>query len=75
MVRPDYDDILWMEETTVTARSYRHRTTIPAKIFRMLQLSQGDRLRWLVLKDGSILLSKIENGLQPDDSRIPQDKQ
>ncbi len=62
MERPDYDDILWMEETTVTARSYRHRTTIPAKIFRMLHLSQGDRLRWTVLKDGSILLSKVEFG-------------
>ncbi len=71
MVRPDYDDILWMEETTVTARSYRHRTTIPAKIFRMLQLSQGDRLRWIVLRDGSILLSKVGNAQLHEDNNVP----
>ena len=75
MVRPDYDDILWMEETTVTARSYRHRTTIPAKIFRMLHLSQGDRLRWIVLRDGSILLSKVGNGPQHEDSNAPPENE
>ncbi len=75
MVRPEYDDILWMEETTVTARSYRHRTTIPAKIFRMLHLSQGDRLRWIVLRDGSILLSKVGNGLQPEESSAPPENE
>ncbi len=71
MVNPEYDDILCMEETTVTARSYRHRTTIPAKIFRMLRLTQGDKLRWLVLRDGSILLSKIEPELPPDTDKDP----
>ena len=53
------DDIVSIEETTVTVRSYRHRTTIPSKIFKLLDLKQGDSLRWVALKDGTIFVRKV----------------
>ena len=55
----DSDDIICIEETAVTVRSYRHRTTIPSKIFKYLELKQGDSLRWVALRDGTVFIRKI----------------
>jgi bifunctional DNA-binding transcriptional regulator/antitoxin component of YhaV-PrlF toxin-antitoxin module len=52
------EDVLYMEETKVTVRKYRHRTTVPAKIFNLLKLEDGDILRWIAMKDGKILIEK-----------------
>jgi AbrB family looped-hinge helix DNA binding protein len=52
------EDVLYVEETKVTVRKYRHRTTIPAKIFKLLNLKDGDSLRWIAMKDGKILIEK-----------------
>ncbi len=52
------EDVLYVEETKVTVRKYRHRTTIPAKIFRLLKLKDGDILRWIAMKNGKILIEK-----------------
>lgn len=60
------DDIFCIEETKVTARSYRHRTTIPSKIFRYLDLKQGDSLRWVALRDGTVFIRKVP-GDQPEE--------
>jgi len=53
------DDIISIEETTITVRSYRHRTTVPSKIFRYLDLKQGDSLRWIAMKDGTVYIKKM----------------
>jgi len=53
------EDIVSIEETKVTVRSYRHRTTIPSKIFKYLDLKQGDLLRWVALKDGTVFIRKV----------------
>lgn len=52
------EDVLYIEETKVTVRKYRHRTTVPAKIFKLLELKDGDSLRWIAMKDGKILIEK-----------------
>ena len=52
------EDVLYIEETKVTVRKYRHRTTVPAKVFRLLKLEDGDVLRWIAMKDGKILIEK-----------------
>lgn len=52
------EDILYMEETKVTVRKYRHRTTVPSKIFKLLGLKDGDYLRWIAMKDGRIIIGK-----------------
>ena len=55
----DIDDVLLVEESSVTARGYRHRTTIPKGIFKILKLKDKDKLRWILLKDGTILVRKV----------------
>lgn len=53
------DDVVYIEETGVTVRAYRHRTTVPSKIFKFLDLKQGDTLRWIALKDGTVYIRKV----------------
>ena len=52
------EDVLYIEETKVTVRKYRHRTTVPSKIFKLLELEDGDTLRWIAMKDGRIFIQK-----------------
>ncbi|UCE28971.1 MAG: hypothetical protein JSV85_06850 [Candidatus Bathyarchaeota archaeon] len=52
------ENILYVEETKITVRKYRHRTTVPAKIFKLLRLEDGNILRWIAMKDGRILIEK-----------------
>ncbi len=55
----DPNDIVCIEETAVTVRSYRRRTTVPSKIFKLLNIHQGDALRWVALKDGTVYITKV----------------
>jgi hypothetical protein len=56
------DEIVCIEETSVTVRSYRRRTTIPSKIYKRMDLGPEDSLRWIGLKDGSVCLMKVPRG-------------
>jgi len=56
-----FDDVLSIEETKVTVRKYRHRTTVPTKIFKLLDLKDGDTIRWIALKNGKIFIEKTKN--------------
>lgn len=60
------DDVVYIEETRVTVRSYRHRTTVPSKIFKYLDLKQGDTLRWIGLKDGTVYIRKVPEHAGPE---------
>ena len=48
------EDVLYIGETRVTVRKYRYRTAVPAKIFKLLKLKDGDSLRWIAMKGGKI---------------------
>ncbi len=54
------DDIVAMEDTHITVRGYRRRTTIPSGIFRFMELQDGDVIRWIATKDGVVYVSKLE---------------
>jgi hypothetical protein len=58
--KTDADSIFCIEETVITVRNYRHRTTVPSKIFRFLDLRQGDSLRWIAMKDGTVFIKKMD---------------
>ena len=60
MPKIDTDDIVAMEDTHITVRGYRRRTTIPSGIFRYLELGDGDVIRWIATKDGTVYVSKLE---------------
>ncbi len=54
----EVDDIVCMEETHITVRGYRRRTTIPSCVFKFLELEDGDVLRWVATKDGTVFITK-----------------
>ncbi len=60
MPKIDTDDIVAIEDTHITVRGYRRRTTIPSGIFRFLELGDGDVIRWIATKDGTVYVSKLE---------------
>ena len=56
----DTDDIIAMEDTHITVRGYRRRTTVPSAIFRFMEQDEGDVIRWIATKDGMVYVSKLE---------------
>jgi len=54
------EDIVAIEDTHITVRGYRRRTTIPSRIFKFLELENGDVIRWIATKDGTVYVSKLE---------------
>lgn len=59
------ENIIIIEESSVTVRGYRHRTTVPKRVFQFLNLKDKDKLRWTVSADGSITVKKITYDFQP----------
>lgn len=55
-------DILHLQETTLTIRGSRRRTTIPGEILNHLKLKDKDKIRWVLLKDGSVTIIPIKMG-------------
>ena len=55
----DSDEIACIEETAITVRSYRRRTTVPSKIYKLMNLTPEDSLRWIGMKDGSVVIVKV----------------
>jgi hypothetical protein len=53
-----FKDIVCMEESSITVRDYRHRTTVPSKIFKHLGLKDKDKLKWVLLRSGRIIVEK-----------------
>lgn len=53
------EDVAHIEETAITVRGYRRRTTVPSRIFKFLKLKDGDVLRWIATKDGTVILMKV----------------
>ena len=55
----DLSDVEYITETALTIRGTRRRTTVPKTIVERFNLENGDRLRWVLFKDGTMLLSKV----------------
>ena len=53
----DLDDIAFVSETSLTIRGPRRRTTVPKEIVEHLHLSDGDRIRWILFRDGKVLIA------------------
>jgi len=60
MGKIDFDEVLYIEETSITVRAYRRRTTVPSKIFKFMELKEGDSLRWIATRDGTVFVTKVE---------------
>lgn len=56
----DLDDVKCIKETAITIRGSRRRITVPSEVVEILKLKDGDKLRWIVLKDGIINIQKVK---------------
>jgi len=56
----DIDDVEFITETALTIRGTRRRTTVPKIIVDKVKLKNGDKIRWMLFKDGKILISKVK---------------
>ena len=58
----DIDDVEYISETALTIRGTRRRTTVPKFIVERLGLKNGNKIRWILFKDGKIIITKVTRG-------------
>ena len=56
----DLDNVKCVKETSITIRGSRRRITVPAEVVELLKLKNGDKLRWVVLSDGTISMHRVK---------------
>jgi len=56
----DLDTVKCIKETSITIRGSRRRITVPSEVVDLLNLKYGDKLKWIVLMDRTITLSKVK---------------
>ena len=61
MSKSRMEDVVCIEETAITVRGYRRRTTVPSKIFKFMELSEESALRWIAMRDGTVYVTKVEH--------------
>jgi bifunctional DNA-binding transcriptional regulator/antitoxin component of YhaV-PrlF toxin-antitoxin module len=63
-MKVDLDEVLHVSETTITIRGSRRRTTVPAEIVDILELGDGDKIRWVALKRSQIFIMKVGSSIK-----------
>jgi hypothetical protein len=56
----ELDNVKCIKESAITIRGSRRRITVPSEVVDLLKLKDGDKLRWVVLTNGTISLSKVK---------------
>lgn len=56
----DLDQVKCIKETAITIRGSRRRITVPSEVVNLLKLKDGDKLRWVVLNDRTISITKVK---------------
>ena len=59
-MKVELDDIRCITDTSITIRGSRRRMTVPSEVVELLDLKDGDKLRWIVFKNGDLQISKVE---------------
>ncbi|MGF3554063.1 MAG: AbrB/MazE/SpoVT family DNA-binding domain-containing protein [Thermoplasmatota archaeon] len=59
-MKVDLENIKCIKDTALTIRKSRRRITVPSEVVKILNLKDGDKLRWIVFKNGSISISKVK---------------
>ena len=60
MTKIELDAIRCIKETAITIKGSRRRITVPSEVVELLDLKNGDKIRWVVFKDGNIQLHKVK---------------
>ena len=56
----ELDEVKCIKESAITIRGSRRRITVPSEVVDLLKLKDGDKLRWVVLNNGSVSLTKVK---------------
>ncbi|KYK31561.1 MAG: hypothetical protein AYK22_02395 [Thermoplasmatales archaeon SG8-52-3] len=56
----ELDEISCITDTSITIRGSRRRITVPSEIVEILDLKDGDKLRWIVFKNKDIHIQKVK---------------
>lgn len=59
-MKVDLDEVKCITETAITIRGSRRRITVPSEVVELLRLKDSDKLRWIIFKDGSIHINKVQ---------------
>ena len=59
LLKKNAEGLIALEESSVTVKGYRHRTTIPRRVFQFLELRDKDKLRWILREDGTIIVQRL----------------
>lgn len=57
----ELDDVRCIKEAAITIRGSRRRITLPAEVVEILNLKNGDKLRWIVYNNGTIYIQPAKN--------------
>ena len=60
MIQINIDDVEYVTETSLTIRDSRRRTTVPKEIVEALGLKNGDKIRWLLLDTGRVVITPVK---------------
>jgi len=67
-MKVELDNVVCLQDTAITIKGARRRITVPVEIVDFLDLEDKDKLRWLALKDGTVLLEKVPAHADTDDT-------
>jgi len=59
-MKVDLEEIRCITDTALTIRGSRRRITVPSEVVELLNLKDGDKIRWIVFKNGSVNISKVK---------------
>jgi bifunctional DNA-binding transcriptional regulator/antitoxin component of YhaV-PrlF toxin-antitoxin module len=59
-MKVDLNEIRCVTDTSITIRGSRRRMTVPSEVVDLLNLEDGDKLRWIVFKNGVIHIQKVK---------------
>jgi len=56
----ELEDVTCITDTAMTIIGSRRRITVPSEVVEILKLKNGDKLRWIVFKDGNVQLQRVK---------------
>jgi len=59
-MKVDLEEIICIKDTSLTIRGSRRRITVPSEVVELLNLKDGNKIRWIVFKNGSVSISKVK---------------
>lgn len=60
LMKVELNEIGCITDTAITIRGSRRRITVPSEVVDILNLKDGDKLRWIVFNNKDIHLQKVK---------------